>query len=67
MNLHELIGELVLARPEDGRREDSLGKIVLVVADGLGGLPLDAGGKTELEVARTPPPRRLRPRCARPA
>src|SRR3984957_13662806 len=45
MNLHELIGEL---------REAGGGKIVLVVADGLGGLPLDAGGKTELEVARTP-------------
>ena len=45
MNLHELIGEL---------REAGASKIVLVVADGLGGLPLDAGGKTELEVARTP-------------
>lgn len=29
-------------------------KIVLLVMDGLGGLPLDAGGKTELETARTP-------------
>ena len=29
-------------------------KIVLLVADGLGGLPLVAGGKTELETARTP-------------
>jgi 2,3-bisphosphoglycerate-independent phosphoglycerate mutase len=29
-------------------------KIALVVMDGLGGLPLDAGGKTELETARTP-------------
>src|SRR5271170_7681081 len=45
MNLHELIGEL---------REPASSKIVLVVADGLGGLPLDPGGKTELEVARTP-------------
>jgi 2,3-bisphosphoglycerate-independent phosphoglycerate mutase len=45
MNLHELIAEL---------REDGPGKIVLVVADGLGGLPLEPGGKTELEVARTP-------------
>src|SRR5580692_7669541 len=56
MNLHDLIAELVLARPEEGPglREDSPGKIVLVVADGLGGLPLEPGGKTELEVARTP-------------
>ena len=29
-------------------------KIVLLVADGLGGLPLEPGGKTELEAARTP-------------
>ena len=29
-------------------------KIVLLVADGLGGLPLSPGGKTELETARTP-------------
>ncbi len=29
-------------------------KIVLLVADGLGGLPLQPGGKTELETARTP-------------
>src|SRR6478672_12268288 len=29
-------------------------KIVLVVADGLGGLPLTPGGKTELETASTP-------------
>lgn len=45
MNLHELIREL---------REDNPSKIVLLVADGLGGLPLDPGGKTELESARTP-------------
>src|ERR1051325_7611828 len=45
MNLHELIAEL---------HEDGSGKIVLVVADGVGGLPLEPGGKTELEVARTP-------------
>jgi 2,3-bisphosphoglycerate-independent phosphoglycerate mutase len=45
MNLHDLISEL---------REDNSSKIVLVVVDGLGGLPLDVGGKTELEVARTP-------------
>lgn len=29
-------------------------KIVLLVMDGLGGLPREAGGKTELETARTP-------------
>ncbi|HEX3315773.1 MAG TPA: 2,3-bisphosphoglycerate-independent phosphoglycerate mutase [Gemmataceae bacterium] len=45
MDLHQLIREL---------REPSDSKIVLVVADGLGGLPLEMGGKTELESARTP-------------
>src|SRR5438309_7289360 len=29
-------------------------KNVLIVADGLGGLPIELGGKTELETARTP-------------
>jgi len=45
MNLHDLLREL---------REPSDRKIVLLVADGLGGLPLTPGGKTELETARTP-------------
>src|SRR5215468_3902837 len=45
MNMHELIREL---------REPNPSKIVLLVADGLGGLPLEPGGKTELEAARTP-------------
>jgi len=45
MNIHELIPAL---------REDNGSKIVLLVADGLGGLPLESGGKTELETARTP-------------
>src|SRR5207302_2904917 len=45
MNMHELLREL---------REPSETKIVLLVADGLGGLPMEAGGKTELESARTP-------------
>ena len=29
-------------------------KIVMLIMDGLGGLPLETGGKTELETARTP-------------
>jgi 2,3-bisphosphoglycerate-independent phosphoglycerate mutase len=33
---------------------DNGSKIVLLVADGLGGLPLTPGGKTELESAHTP-------------
>src|SRR3954471_8196141 len=45
MDLHQLIR---------GLREPGTSKIVLVVADGLGGLPLEMGGKTELESARTP-------------
>ncbi len=45
MNIHELIAEL---------REHAKTKIVLLVADGLGGLALEPGGKTELETARTP-------------
>jgi 2,3-bisphosphoglycerate-independent phosphoglycerate mutase len=35
-------------------REPNDSKIVLLVADGLGGLPLTPGGRTELETARTP-------------
>src|SRR5438477_169081 len=45
MNIHDLIREL---------HEPSEAKIVLLVADGLGGLPMEPGGKTELESARTP-------------
>jgi 2,3-bisphosphoglycerate-independent phosphoglycerate mutase len=45
MDIHELIKEL---------REPNETKIILVVADGLGGLPMEPGGKTELETARTP-------------
>lgn len=33
---------------------DEGGKIILLVMDGLGGLPLEPGGKTELETAHTP-------------
>lgn len=45
MKMHDLIREL---------REPNTTKIVLLVADGLGGLPIEPGGKTELETARTP-------------
>src|SRR5262249_15965095 len=45
MTTHDLIREL---------REPGDSKIVLLVADGLGGLPLEPGGKTELEAARRP-------------
>jgi 2,3-bisphosphoglycerate-independent phosphoglycerate mutase len=44
-DLHDLTRELQ-------RKNDS--KIVLLVSDGLGGLPLKPGGMTELETARTP-------------
>src|SRR5438270_7207659 len=45
MKIHDLMREL---------REPASTKIVLLVADGLGGLPMEPGGKTELESARTP-------------
>ncbi len=45
MDMHDLIREL---------REPAETKIVLLVADGLGGLPQKPGGKTELETAKTP-------------
>ncbi len=45
MDMHKLTRQL-------HTKNDS--KIVLLVADGLGGLPLEPGGKTELETARTP-------------
>lgn len=45
MDYLELVGDL-------SRETDS--KIVLLVMDGLGGLPMEAGGKTELETANTP-------------
>ena len=43
--MHDLIKSL---------RESNSSKIVLLVADGLGGLPIEKGGLTELETARTP-------------
>lgn len=45
MHEHDLIRQL---------REDNKTKIVMLVADGLGGLPIEPGGPTELEAARTP-------------
>jgi 2,3-bisphosphoglycerate-independent phosphoglycerate mutase len=45
MDIHDLTRELRV-------KNDS--KIVLLVADGLGGLPMESGGKTELETARKP-------------
>src|SRR5438552_7713820 len=45
MKIRDLIREL---------REPGETKMVLLVADGLGGLPMEPGGKTELESAHTP-------------
>ncbi len=45
MTMHDLMKQL---------REANSSKIVLLVADGLGGLPIEPGGKTELETAKTP-------------
>ena len=45
MDMHELTREL---------KQSNGSKIVMLVADGLGGLPLQAGGLTELETAKTP-------------
>ena len=45
MNQLDLVRELA---------EKAASKIVMLVADGLGGLPLEPGGKTELETAVTP-------------
>ena len=45
MDMHTLTRELQLSNGS---------KIVMLVADGLGGLPMTPGGKTELETASTP-------------
>jgi 2,3-bisphosphoglycerate-independent phosphoglycerate mutase len=45
MKEHELVRELA---------EKNSSKIVMLVADGLGGLPMEPGGRTELETASTP-------------
>ena len=44
MTYHELIQSL----------KTEGGKIVMLVSDGIGGLPMTPGGKTELEAANTP-------------
>ncbi len=45
MDMQELVQNL---------KQESDSKIVMLVADGLGGLPMEAGGPTELEAANTP-------------
>lgn len=45
MDIHDLTRKL---------KETSQTKIVMLVADGLGGLPIEPGGPTELEAANTP-------------
>ncbi len=45
MDMHDLTREL---------HQKSKSKIVMIVADGLGGLPMQPGGLTELETATTP-------------
>jgi len=45
MSLHDLIRRL---------QQPAETKIVMLVADGIGGLPREPGGQTELETARTP-------------
>ena len=45
MDIHDLTRNL---------KESDGGKIVMLVADGLGGLPVEPGGPTELEAAKTP-------------
>ncbi len=45
MDLQALLPDLIIKNES---------KIVMLVADGLGGLPWEPGGKTELEAARTP-------------
>ena len=45
MDIHDLIKNL---------QETNDGKIVMLVSDGIGGLPMKPGGLTELETAKTP-------------
>ncbi len=50
MDIHDLTREL---------QQKNESKIVMFVADGLGGLPMTPGGKTELESANVPNLNRL--------
>jgi len=45
MDIQQLVQEL---------KTENKSKIVMLVADGLGGLPIEVGGPTELEAAKTP-------------
>ncbi len=45
MDIQQLVREL---------KAENTSKIVMLVADGLGGLPVEPGGPTELEAAKTP-------------
>src|SRR5271169_3303908 len=45
MDIQQLVRDLKIANKS---------KIVMLVADGLGGLPIEPGGPTELEAAKTP-------------
>jgi len=45
MDIQQVVSEL---------KESRGGRIIMMVADGLGGLPLSPGGPTELEAAKTP-------------
>lgn len=45
MDIQQVVSEL---------KENRGGRIIMMVADGLGGLPLSPGGPTELEAAKTP-------------
>jgi len=45
MDLHDLITSLA---------EKNDNKIIMLVSDGIGGMPMTPGGKTELETAKTP-------------
>ncbi len=47
MDMHDLLRDFELIQPSDS-------KIVMLVGDGLGGLPSEPGGPTELEAAHTP-------------
>jgi 2,3-bisphosphoglycerate-independent phosphoglycerate mutase len=54
MDIHDLTRTLHVKRDPDHPEKDNKTKMVMLVADGLGGLPFEPGGPTELEAARTP-------------